>query len=351
MVHQEIPVGEQIDSKIVDCDSHIREAPEDIVPYMSGEARRIVENSNPIPKDGWDRRVGGRLERHTVKNAQDKLETMDSFGVDTGILFPTSSLYHGLITDPDVAVEYARGYNDYLLNDYLDKSERLMGAMLVPVQRPERAADEIDRVATEDGIVAVFLPPLGSERALGDERYDPIYAAAEKHGLPIMLHGGATTYPKFPLQTDYFHKFLEAHSISHSFQQMTQVTSLLCRGVPVKFPDLTFVTMEAGFSWIPFLYRLDKEFIGRQQEAPLLERYPSEYFKDSFNVTTQPLEEINAEGIENLVSFAGGWENVMFSTDFPHRDFDSPSVVFEYIPDEKQDLVLHENAESCFDLQ
>lgn len=339
----EVPID--IDHEVIDSDAHIRESREDVVEYIEdGEAKRYVESMNPYPGDGWDRTAGGRTGTATVETPEDEAEIMEELSIDVSVISPTTSLKHGLVPDRDVAVALAQGYNDYLVDVWLDNSDVYKGLILVPVQDPRRGADEIDRLADENGMAGVLVPPRGPERGLGDERYDPIYEAAQRHDLPIMMHGGGTLDSRFSLSS-YLHKFLEVHALSHPLQQLIQVTSILCRGVPERFPDLQFVSMEAGLSWVPYLYRLDTEFQSRPNEAPLLEKKPTEYFKEHFYVSLQPIEDVPGfPGFEYLVEFAGGWDRVLFASDWPHWDFDSPAAVTHNVPSEHQSKVFAENA-------
>ena len=348
--HPELPLD--IPHEVVDCDAHIMESMDDLLPYMEDdEAARYVESTSPIPRDGWDRSAGGRIGRAENATPEDEARKMADLSVDVSILSPTMNLYHGLIGSRRVANAVAQAYNDYLLDVWLDPTDVFKGGILVPADDPAYAAEEIDRLGDEEGFVNVMLNPVGPEKALGDERYDPIYAAAEANDLPIYLHGGATTAPAYPNQTNYFHEFLEVHSVGHTYQQTTQVTSLLCRGVPERFPDLTFVCVEAGLSWIPYLYRLDTEYISRRNEAPLLEQLPSEYFRERFYVSMQPIEEFPTAGaVETMVELAGGWGRILFATDWPHWDFDSPVVVQETVPEAHHAAVYHGNARAAFDL-
>lgn len=342
-----------IDQEVIDCDAHIVEDEEEVSRYMENdESREYVESKgNAIPWDGWDRTAGGRIPEADNSTPEAEEAKMKDLSVDISILSPTMNLYHGIIPDQDVRNSMSQAYNDYILDVWLDETDVFKAGMLVPADDPEYAANEIDRLGNEDDIVNVMLNPVGPEKALGDKRYDPIYNAAEKHDLPIFLHGGATTHSGFPNQTNYFHKFLEVHAVSHPFQQIAQITSILCRGVPERFPNLEFVTVETGLSWIPYLYRLDTEYISRRNEAPLLEKRPSEYFKEKFSISIQPVEEFNdREAFESLVRLAGGWSQLLFATDWPHWDFDSPVVVQEVVPKQHQSAVYSSNAKEVFDL-
>lgn len=360
VLETEYPVTDKIGSKLIDTDAHIWETLDDLVPFIDDEEVRQYAGgssdlgfNNIYPWDGWDRTAGGRINQgeRVIRNADDELTKMEHFGIDVSVLFPTLNLYHGLINTTHFAVELGKAYNRYLEAEYLAGNDNLKGAILVPHHDIDAAVEEIKKYGGDDDWVSVFLPPVGPDDALGNPKYHPIFEMAEKYGLPVSLHGGAFTANTFPLQTDYFETFLEVHAVSHPFQQLTQITSILCQGVLEKYDDLKIVAMEAGLSWIPVIYRLDKEYQARRNEAPLLTRLPSEYFREQIYVTAQPIEEISEfDGVSYLAEFAGGWDKLMFSTDWPHWDFDSPEVVNAYVPKEKRADIFYDTARTVYDI-
>lgn len=337
-------------STIVDVDIHLSIDVDQVASYLDEPHRSHMRNPTvfPLPISGWNRSLGGKIsDDQQVRGPEDiRRDLVEGFHIDYPIINATSFLPR--LPQSDLAVALMGAYNDLVLERYLDENEDFRGLITLATQKPDRAAEELDRLGDEDQFVGVYLATSGAERPLGDERYDPIYAAAERHDLTIAMHGTATTWPTFPGQTNYFHKFLEVHAISHPFQQMTQITSLLARGVPERF-DLRFVSMEAGIGWVPYIYRLDKEFLARRNEAPHLEKLPSEYFTDQFWVVAQPMEE-TLPNVEAMAELVGGWDRLLFATDWPHWDFDSPSVVRDTVPEEYWSKVYHENATEAFGL-
>src|SRR5207248_10608264 len=125
----------------------------------------------------------------------------------------------------------------------------------------------------------------------GHRKYDPIYAAAQEAGLPVMLHSVSAVYPIFPFTTEQCDTALPRHTISHTFAMMANLVDMVTTGVPVRFPDLKIVFTEAGISWVPFMmWRLDKEYNESRRDVPFLEDKPITYTRRMY-FATQPTEE------------------------------------------------------------
>ena len=113
----------------------------------------------------------------------------------------------------------------------------------------------------------------------------------------------------------------------HASACQAQVTSLIMEGVFENFPQLKFVFIEGGFGWIPSLgHRLDRNWQRMRSGLPHVKRPPSEYLHEHFWVTTQPMEETeNPDQLLEVMNWIG-MDRIMFSSDYPHWDFDDPFV-------------------------
>jgi predicted TIM-barrel fold metal-dependent hydrolase len=96
------------------------------------------------------------------------------------------------------------------------------------------------------------------------------------------------------------------------------------------------------------MWRLDMEYRAGREDVPWLERLPSEYIRE---FTTQPLEEpANPRDLVKLLELIGGPELLLFSTDYPHWDFDSPKHALRHFPEEWKEQVFYGNAYETFRL-
>jgi len=330
---------------IVDADSHLSvSAAEHLVDYIdeSNAARDMIETaaesgmvyneiytvtraSPAFPNaDAYSSSGAG----HDSTDPEGKIGFMNEFDVDYSVLTPPGLL--ATVNHDRTADALARAYNDWLLDEWVDTDDRLFATLSVASQVPDRMPEEVDRMATEDQVVGVQLPAAGLVPPAGHRTYDPIYEAAEDNGLPIVMHSqDVQAASTFPVQRRWAETFSESHAFSFPVESMWHLISLVCNGVPEKFPDLEWVLQESGAEWLPWMmWRLDDHYLQCSQDFPMLTKRPSEYIRDQFYITTQPLGHTDdTQHMGWAMEMAGGGDTLLYSTDHPHPDFDPPSEV------------------------
>ena len=273
-------------------------------------------------------------------------QLLDANGIDRAVLIGGEVLGLGAMPDPDAAMMIASAYNDWIADTWLTADERYRSTLVVGPQDPVLAAQEIHRAAAEQKFVAVLLPLTNI--LMGQRHYYPIYEAAAEHGLPITVHpnsgeGIFRTSPPMAGGTPTY--YVEWHTgLSQVFQ--ANVISLVCHGVFERFPQLKVILTEGGLGWIPdVIWRLDKNAKGLRDEVPWVKRLPSEYVADHVRFTTQPLPEPRRrQHLHVLCEIAQAERTLMFSSDYPHWDFDDPRHALTALPAEIRRRVAVDNA-------
>lgn len=270
---------------------------------------------------------------------------MLDFGIKRSIVFPTKMLDIGMDPRADFEVALTNAYTDFMLNNFLGQYPEILSPVFVPVNSPEKAAELIERAGAEKGIVGVMV--TSTTRALaGDASWDPIYEAAQKKNLPLCMH--CANFNSGMLGG--FDSFLGVHTLARPISAAVQVTSMIVSGVPERFPRLKFVIVEGGLTWIPWLmHRLDSVYLMRREEAPLLKKLPSEYLKE-FYYTSQPLEYASDGDLEYVFQKINAENHLLFASDYPHWDFDPPSVIYDlpFLSKNAKHRILGENARDLF---
>lgn len=344
--------------RVICSDIHVTEDVEDLLPYIDDAyegPKRIIEaaenptndvfsTSHATPLQSMGLFEGTELD-YNVHDPEALLPRMEEFGIDGGILAPSLCSNIATVRNSRFAVALMNGYNNWLLDTFLQDDNSLYGTILVSAHHPEKSAEEIDRLADQDRMVGVQLPATGLAPPPGHSSYDPIFEAAEENDLPLCMHGVNGSFSvTFPVQRRWNQTYIENHTLAHPFSHMWNVTSMVLEGVPERFPDLEFVLQEAGISWVPYLtWRLDDEYLKRPDDAPYLEKLPSEYISEQFYFSSQPIghTETNPKHMAQMIDMVGA-DSVMFASDIPHHDFDPPWELYNRIRPHFEDDTLNE---------
>jgi predicted TIM-barrel fold metal-dependent hydrolase len=118
-------------------------------------------------------------------------------------------------------------------------------------------------------------------------------------------------------------------------------------GVFDRYPDLKIVLAEGGFGWLPTLmWRFDAQLQRLGDEVNALQRTPSEYIREHFWFTTQPIEEPERpRDLLKLLEHLQMDGRALFATDYPHWDFDAPdSTLPTAVPEELKAKIFGGNA-------
>jgi len=205
---------------------------------------------------------------------------------------------------------------------------------------------EIHRLGDHPGVAQVMMPSA-APLPYGHRVYHPIYAAAAAHGLPVAIHPGSegVGIAGKPSPVGYPSNYLEWHT-GLVTTYIGHLLSLVTEGVFVKFPTLRFVMEEGGICWLPpLLWRFDKNWKGLRQTTPWLTRPPSAYVREHILLTTQPLEEPDDHAeFTAMLGMFDAEHMLMFSSDFPHWDGDTPDFAARALPAALRRRVMSETA-------
>jgi uncharacterized protein len=235
------------------------------------------------------------------------------------------------VFDSYMAAAFCKAINDWIAAEWLARDPRLRASIVVPMQAPDLAVEEIERRAADNRFVSVLVLAQG-ESLLGRRHYWPVYQAAEKYKLPIAVHAGSQ-YRGAPSSIgwpSYRYEYYLAEA--QAFQ--AQVLSLIYEGVFLKFPGLKVVLMESGVSWLPaFMWRANKTWRGVRVEVPWIDREPAAIMRDHIRLTTQPFDAPpDAAGVADIIDMIGSDKMFLFASDYPHWQFDGDDAIPPHLP-------------------
>src|SRR5580658_1192623 len=346
-----------VHSSAIDCDVHANvPSMQALLPYLDEQWRDSVidrglnslESISYPPNAPLTARADWRGKAGEPPNTLDKLRThaLDRWNIDIAIC---NCLYGvQLLFSEDMAAAFAKAVNDWVAREWLDRDKRLRASIIVPMQNTDYAVAEIERCAPDRRFVQVLVLAMG-EAPLGRREYWPVYEAAERHGLPIGIHAGSS-YRHAVTSLGWPSWYVEDYCANaQGFQ--AQVASLVCEGVFVKYPKLKVVLIESGVTWLPaFLWRLSKFWRGVRAEVPWVDRSPSEIVRDHVRLTIQPFDgPDDPKAIAQLIDHLQSDDMLLFSSDFPHWQFDGDHIMPAGIPEKLHGKILRDNALATYE--
>ena len=184
----------------IDCDVHPTVTGNEILlPYLETYWRDMVEErgmgsleSASYPPDAPITRTAG-LRGADGYAATDAgalgAQVLDHWGASHAIL---NCLYGvQLIFNEDMARAFASALNDWIAKEWLDRDPRLRASIVVPTQNVEIRGRRDRALRARISASCRFWCWSMQETPLGRRHHWPIFAAAERHGLPIGIHAGS----------------------------------------------------------------------------------------------------------------------------------------------------------------
>lgn len=157
-----------------------------------------------------------------------------------------------------------------------------------------------------------------------DKIYEPFYALAKKYNKPVAVHTGATSRAEALLK--YSHP-------------------LTLDEAAVKYPDIQFVMCHFGN---PFL----SEAAAVAEKNPNVAIDISGILEGNFNVESFFAESsFYIETLKSWLSYTGGWNKMMYGTDFPIVNIEKYlEFAKRIIPEKYHEKVFYENAKRIYGL-
>ncbi|HZP31301.1 MAG TPA: amidohydrolase family protein, partial [Acidimicrobiia bacterium] len=332
------------------------------------------------PKEFYD--LLASLRRPGGYDPDARVVDMDADGIDAAVLYPSQAMFFGPVDpipalhDIDFVTDCIRAYNDWIAAYCAAHPTRLFGVAGVPLQDVDRAVAEARRAVDDLGLKAIFVRPSpyqfsadGGELPFNHHVYDPFWAACQELGVPVAFHPGVHVdtpgaCTKFGLVAPSENMSVtnmamdELHggsglgqSVGNAVDMIVTMGRLLMGGVCERFPELSFLFLEAGGGWIPsLLERMDEQVKAFPLERRWLSLLPSEYFRRQCYAGFEPEEWNLAQCAEFL-----GADRIIWASDYPHPEYhegivDELRKHLEGVPDASRRRILGANAIDAYRL-
>ncbi|WP_051752774.1 amidohydrolase family protein [Streptosporangium amethystogenes] len=116
---------------------------------------------------------------------------------------------------------------------------RLLPMAYLPLEHPELAAAEFDRLRSERHWAGFTASAGGRSVSLADEALDPLWSRLAADGRPLMLHPGASPDERLG-------EFYLANLLGNPYETSVAVAQLLFGDVVTRHPGLRFILVHCG---------------------------------------------------------------------------------------------------------
>lgn len=251
-----------------------------------------------------------------------RIRLLDQWRVNAGVVFPTIGILWDKEDDPELAMAYARAYNNWQWDFASPALDRILPVAQVPLYDVDLAKKELQR-CLRLGFKGMFLAPepVNGKRPSHPD-FDPLWQMLVDADLPICIHlivrfnrsvnaASAAWWDstREPINTVF------AFGLGGTMQLIPAVSALVCDGLFDRFPALKVAIVESGAGYVSYLMdRLDEKYDRFRDIAPIRKK-PSEYIRENFWFVMDPSERtIDAQC--DLV----GENQFLWGSDYPHID-------------------------------
>ena len=342
--------------KIVDCDTHITEAPDLFTSRAPAKYKDKVPQVRRVDGvDRWfmgDRNFGslggnviradnnkllGRLAFPTIDeghagawDTKARLRAMDDMGVYAQICFQNSGVTQAgslmALGDNELAETVIRIYNDAAVERQEESGQRLFTMAHLPLWDKKAMEAEARRVV-DAGLKGFVLPDTPERLGLPsflDDYWTPFLEMCDSEGIPINFHLNAAIDPNTLIWKGFdFEQALSVVATMFSIGNAATMGNWMVSGRLDRHPKLKIGLIESGMGWVPFAIEAYEHQFREMlpNKVKVLKKRPAEYFRDHFWVTFW-FESIAPKLLLETI----GVNKVMFETDFPHPTSLYPGV-------------------------
>ncbi|MDH5234761.1 MAG: amidohydrolase [Gemmatimonadota bacterium] len=234
-------------------------------------------------------------------------------GVDTQVITLTTPGTH--VETAARAARLASLVNDAFAQVISERAPRFSALATLPLNDPAAALKEFRRAIEELKLPGAMLFSNVNGVPLADERYWPLYEAADGYGAVLHIH------PTNPVDVSAMKAYWLMPLVGFLFDTTIAASHLVFSGVADRYPRINWVLSHLGGA-IPYLAeRLDRGFHAFPECRAHIDRLPSEYLKGWHYDTVN----FDRDALMLAISFAGA-DHVLAGSDYPHAIGSIPAM-------------------------
>jgi aminocarboxymuconate-semialdehyde decarboxylase len=260
---------------------------------------------------------------------------LEAEGVDTQVITLTTPGTH--VESPAYAATLARLVNDAFARIVAERGPRFSALATLPLNDPAASVVELRRAIEELHLPGAMLFSNVNGVALADERFWPLYEAANDSDAVLHIH------PTSPVGVEAMTQYWLMPLVGFLMDTTLAAAHLVFAGVAERFPRIKWVLSHLGGA-VPYMAeRFDRGFHNFAECRRNIDRPPSEYLKTWYYDTVN----FDPRALRLAIDFAGA-DHILAGSDYPHQIGSIPSMLSSIrgldIPDAAKAGILGGNA-------
>jgi aminocarboxymuconate-semialdehyde decarboxylase len=307
----------------------------------------------------------GHIEHNTAKNREEivippsgryvvvdqvidpkaKIAELDRFGLDMAIVSPPAyALHHELMGSQ--AASHARLINDGMAAVQAEHGARLRTMAMLPLQEPELAVEELERVVDEHGMSAAVILANINGKNLDEPSFRPVFARLAERGVFLFIHALLTS------GIERLSRYRLFNAIGNPLDDTIAIYSLIYGGILEEFPNLKICVAHGGGQAPYIVGRIDRGWRIHEPVRQQIPKPPSAYLPMLYYDTI-----LHDKRALRYLSDVVGTSQLMVGSDCPYHLFDmgDPDPVGTVdamdISEEEKRLILGGTAARLMDIE
>ena len=316
-------------------------ATEDGGNWHSLRRERDARGRQMLVSEGGERR--GQLPPKASWTPEQRLDDMDSLGVDIHVVSPFGGFYNYHL-DADVAAATSRECNDEISEMMKSWPDRFSGLATLPMQDVPAAIAELERVMVNHGFKGAMIDDKINGKLLDEPEFMPFWKAAEQLGAVILFHQGGDTIVDARIQ-----RYHLPNSVGNLADRTLTFAALVMGGVMDACPDLRVCLSHGGGFACYGAGRMDRGW-ERIPPADRLAAMPPSAYLNRFDYDCI----VYTEHALRFLIDSVGIDRVLFGTDWPYdmaQDWPVSWILsLESLTQDEKDAILWKNLENLLGL-
>jgi aminocarboxymuconate-semialdehyde decarboxylase len=305
----------------IDIHSHV--IPDRIVSAIAADPKRFrarVEGEGAARKIIHDQGYVYPLFEE-FRQTEAKLAAMDRKGIDISMISPAPPMFY-YWADADLALEVAGLVNDGVADMVGVQPARLRGMATVPMQHPDAAVAELERVVRAYGFKAVEIGTSIEGAQLAEGRFRPLLRRASELNVFVFAH------PYYVGAKSGLENYYLTNLIGNPLDTTVMLANLMFSGRLDELPDLKLLLAHGG-GFAPYqIGRLVHGHAVRSEANGISKSSPKELLKRIYfdSLVFEP------QALRYLIDLVGA-DHVCIGTDAPFDMADAdPGATIEAVP-------------------